>query len=266
MEVNLFGNNVQVKNPASQEFRIIQIGAGGTGSYLLAPLSKYVGSVRKTGRECAYLVYDMDTVSESNTLRQNFSKRSVGDLKVSALSDVYDNFTGVDIKIDEKGFGDFEGLLTSNKLRRNVSNIIIGCVDNTEARVFLYEKLLEIKMDGKDFPLDWVYVDAGNHTRGGQLFVVQAFFDENGDRILIEPDEGFVKVFTDANENAVKAPGCTEMGDQSIMANVMAATNTYNVVTEYMTYGFSTVKSLYFSRYTLNINGEMMLASMLGIA
>ena len=85
-----------------EKIYIIQIGCGGTGSWLVSPLSKFVSNVRSRVPIKYYLV-DNDHVEERNILRQNFSNWDIGKSKTSALLNRFcyndDDLTGITKKI-----------------------------------------------------------------------------------------------------------------------------------------------------------------------
>ena len=150
-------------------FEIIQIGCGGTGSYLVAPLSRFVGSVKKTGTSIRYCLIDDDTVEEKNIMRQNFSSSDVGNLKVVAMFERYGNEEEIDEIFSERCNDKFlKEVFLENVSDENKVIIFVGCVDNVESRLQVYRSIvgaLDSTCNTEDgVKTDIFYVDAGNHT------------------------------------------------------------------------------------------------------
>ena len=71
-----------------QSIRIMQVGTGGTGSYLVLPLAKFLNSLKKTRayNDIKYYLIDNDIVEEKNIWRQNFNYNEIGQNKSEVLA------------------------------------------------------------------------------------------------------------------------------------------------------------------------------------
>ena len=227
---------------------VIQIGIGGTGSYLVPPLSKFIRSLIKTGSyKIKYTLIDGDTVEEKNIYRQNFDYDDIDYNKAEIMANKYnisDSFiNSIDCIIEPKYQNILDKILSDSEM-----NIIIGCVDNVKARVNIAEMLLNFlkKNNVKTF-----YIDSGNFISNGQIYVFD--YSINTVEEILDKVES---IFID-DENALNmdsAPSCADNGDQSIMCNFQAANILYNIVTEILVDKTTTVKKITFMRYSREID------------
>lgn len=227
---------------------VVQIGIGGTGSYLVPPLSKFIRSLIKTGSyKIKYTLIDGDTVEEKNIYRQNFDYDDIDYNKAEIMANKYnisDSFIiSIDCIIEPKYQNILDKILSDSEM-----NIIIGCVDNVKARVNIAEMLLNFlkKNNVKTF-----YIDSGNFISNGQIYVFD--YSINTAKEILDKVES---IFID-DENALNmdsAPSCADNGDQSIMCNFQAANILYNIITEILVDKTTTVKKITFMRYSREID------------
>jgi len=235
----------------------LQIGCGGTGSYLVPPLYKYLSSISKFETiNVVYYLIDHDVVEGKNCARQNFTVDMIGATKVNALKDRYEDpkhpiIQTYDTMVDEQYFDTIEDLLTSI---RPTLNIVIGCVDTLDARKNIVTVINNVcKKELIDFNESslW-YIDSGNFIQSGQSLVLSY---NDGIKSII-PNSMILNVELFNNDYAEKidkeVPSCTENGDQSIFANFRAADIIYSIVTEILTRGTTTVSKVSFLRYHLD--------------
>ena len=134
--------------------RVIVVGAGGTGGRLIPPLMQ----VLRRGDSVA--VVDADHVEDRNLTRQNFRTRDVGENKADVMVRRYRR---EHITIDA-----YAAMLTSENWREIVPRagvpryIIMGCVDNWQARQVMNEANNEVES---------IWIDGGNERRGGQVLL-----------------------------------------------------------------------------------------------
>lgn len=227
------------------KFDIVQVGCGGTGGYLALPLSKYVfNGHNETGLR--YLLVDGDVVEPKNILRQNFFPNDIGKNKAEVIGERY----GIE------SFPEFFTETTANVVIDSIpsAKIIIGCVDKIAPRKLMYNVM-------RACPSYCVYFDAGNMSQNGQVIVVsnmQELYAPNA-----EPVTNFVEMF-DSVADMDNAPSCTELGDQTIMANFMAANYLFSLLTEFIaTHTIMTTK-VTFSRHMIERNTDYVSAIQLG--
>ena len=230
-------------------FNIFQIGVGGTGSYLVVPMKKFLDSLIKSDNTINYILIDNDIVEEKNVLRQNFNKDNIGKYKCEIFND-REYILSITERLDKRIFN-----LLINKLKEsnndNTINIIIGCVDTIQSRLDI-AKLLKLYLTKSNKIYPTFYVDSGNFIDTGQSYVFD-YSKKNANDI----EEEINKIFNN-DEFAVKMdkefPSCTNNGDQSIAANFQAASLLYNIVTEILSYHTTSVQRISFTRYSRDIN------------
>jgi hypothetical protein len=116
--------------------KVLVIGAGGIGSFLI-PLLDKIGMY-------AITVADPDIVEEKNIPYQNFTKEEVDEAKVLAIQKRYDN-----VLIASK-----YPILTENQMRGY--DLVVCCVDNLGVRRTLYNtslKWLDLRAQGRNAAL-----------------------------------------------------------------------------------------------------------------
>ncbi len=235
------------------ECRIIQIGCGGTGGYLVPLISKFlraIGTEEKHAREIYFLI-DGDKVEQKNILRQNFSYNDVNKNKADVLAHRY-GATAMAQYFDESMEFTLQSLFFMGGL-----NVILGCVDRVETRRFIWATINKFKT----FPI-W-YIDAGNERTHGQVLVSRNYlscetnpYEQYGNVEVLEPrrldiGEFFSGVDGEVTDQEKMSVSCAEMGGQSILMNNMAAVNMFGVLTELLTVGVASVSEIQFGRYRM---------------
>ena len=137
--------------------RITVVGCGGTGGFVAEALCRLY-----TGRQAEIILVDHDRVEHHNPLRQNFLARDVGRHKSEALAERLCESYGRSVGYMVKPFRREENG-TYPGIRRYNPGIIIGCVDNAQARREM-ENCLENR------PHLWL-IDAGNGKNWGQVLI-----------------------------------------------------------------------------------------------
>lgn len=140
--------------------RILQIGAGGTGSALVPLLARLMASDSQKSFE--YLIVDGDRVSVSNIVRQNFIKPDVGKAKAEVLTQRYASAFGVNLSCIPKYYTEE----TAGTIKLADFDVVVGCVDNNKARSLISLELSKLTAYSRP-----IYVDSGNELIGGQTFI-----------------------------------------------------------------------------------------------
>lgn len=149
---------------------ITVIGCGGTGSYLCDHLGRLFGTrgeLRSVNQQ-TMLLLDADIVSESNTVRQNFSYRDMYEQKGLVLQNRLQQLHNVQNV-------DFWASYTNKKMldklfarTESCPVVVISAVDNHDTRNRIMSRL---KPDPDSFEgarqQDWLYLDAGNSITEG---------------------------------------------------------------------------------------------------
>lgn len=150
-----------------QNVNLTMAGCGGTGSFLALHLARLAWHTQSQHRIRVNLTFvDPDVVEIRNVGRQNFVPAELGKPKAEALATRYSRAFGQQIRF----FNDRirPGHVTNgNRYRDGWLNIIVGAVDNAEAR----RDLAGIVAGWSD-RLWWL--DCGNHDNAGQVLLGNA--------------------------------------------------------------------------------------------
>lgn len=157
-ELNLdYANALTLFFKESPEIRLVLVGCGGTGSWL-APAVVRVGKllIERFNKSVEIRFYDPDVVEEKNIYRQNFCAAEIGRNKAEALAERYGLAWGVEINAFDRKFEQTRGFMPV---------VIIGCVDNQEARQKIKETVY--------YSVTWL--DCGNTKNYGQVLLGTGF-------------------------------------------------------------------------------------------
>lgn len=197
--------------------RIIVIGCGGTGSFLIPALSRYLKSQNFLGELC---LIDGDFYSESNAERQMFKTAGINTNKAAYQAEqIIDSLPEYPYELNYVeayvGAEELEDLVEENTM-------VINCADNHAVRNFAEQALLK-RNNG-------VHICCGNEMVLGQ---VQISMRCNGEQVLPSIFTRFPEMRTDKEDRAKMS--CEELqklpsGGQVISANMTAATLAMNAI------------------------------------
>ncbi len=219
---------------------IVQIGCGGTGSWVVPLASKLINNVRlrlPDRVKIHYKLVDDDVVEERNILRQNFSDWDIGKSKAQSLVNRY-VYDFKDVRAYTFKIRSRDNLcLLGEEDDSNGLMIILGCVDNNKTRHSIYKTLKHLNKHST--VTKYLYIDGGNLLHHGQVvtlsFGFEEFLLEKYDQF--EPDKAtelrkqikkrkklnFIKMFP-IEDPAEVQQSCAFFGDQSQAINSLAAT------------------------------------------
>jgi hypothetical protein len=194
---------------------VILIGLGGTGSYLVSPLSRYLSY--NNLHDNLYL-FDGDRVEPHNLQRQNLINRD-GKFKLDCLiiEDPYDRV------VKKKTYLNY---LYDSQHLTNGLNLIISCVDNNRTR---HDNLNSLHSSCRD----WIYITPGNSDTKGQ---VVSYARINGEYVGIDPFDLYPDwEYPDdySPQFRPREDGCgrvVESAPQTLIANMTAANLTMTVL------------------------------------
>jgi len=229
-----------------RRINVFQFGVGGTGSWLVSPMCKFLNNMtRRFGAEMLltnYLLFDDDIVSEENIIRQNFDNHDIGRSKVMALirkyAHVYEKMVGIRERVNTKAKLDkiFKHGKYKSVSMEYAANFVFGCSDNNKTRRCLFNyftKYLKFKS-----PV--IYFDSGNDVHHGQI--VTTAFEEVEEYEGLSPEflrglklmnfrngkrfeqPKFLKMFPAKNDRMEQEnETCAFFGDQTQSVNMLAA-------------------------------------------
>ncbi|CAN7804872.1 PRTRC system ThiF family protein [Paraburkholderia hospita] len=200
----------------SGPWKVVVVGAGGTGSALLPSLARLHHAMIELGHpggiEC--VVYDDDTVSEFNVGRQGFYPNDVGQYKATLLVNRLNLLMGTKWKAEPRR--------VDSKLNL-YADMVIGCVDSRRARYAIAQAAKRGKVR--------YYLDCGNETDRGQV-ILGEFGKARHDRL---PHVGdlFPDLLNPKNDKGDGAPSCS-MADalrkQSLVINQAISVQAFNLL------------------------------------
>lgn len=158
LEINLdYLHACRLLFPNADKMDLVLVGCGGTGSWLAPSIVRVARLMKEQfGKLVNILFVDPDVVEAKNCFRQNFCEAEIGLGKADALAWRYGLVWGVEIAaIKEK--------LEASKITLfGQQSILIGCVDNAEARQFIKKAAVSYRA--------W-WLDCGNHQSAGQVLL-----------------------------------------------------------------------------------------------
>lgn len=201
---------------ATRAWKMVVVGAGGTGSALLPNLARLHHAMLELGHpggiECT--VYDDDIVSETNIGRQGFYPVDVGQYKATLIVNRLNNLMGTrwEARTCRVGSGD-----------RFDCDMAIGCVDTRAAR----KAILGAMKRGTG----GYYLDCGNESDSGQVILGQV----RGKAAQRLPHVGdlFPELLNPKGDKADTAPSCSmaeALQKQSLVINQAIAVQAYNLL------------------------------------
>lgn len=143
--------------------RVLIVGSGGNGSAMLMGLPYLHQAMRVWGHPGGLdvTVVDADTVSETNCVRQPFSRSDIGMNKAAVLVNRVNLFWGLDWEACPE-------FLSETTLRNpdRGADVVIGCVDTRAARLIIE------KVATASSPVSY-WLDLGNNAASGQFVLGQ---------------------------------------------------------------------------------------------
>jgi PRTRC genetic system ThiF family protein len=147
------GMQTAVEALASRMPKLLVIGCGGTGGWVVPHLARLVKSLGVGSLSIA----DGDVVEAKNLGRQNFVETDLGENKAVALAKRYSGAFGIPIRA-------IPGMLLDGRgMTRQAPQIVIGCVDRHKARRTIAEYMSQA--------YECVWIDAGNESVAGQVIL-----------------------------------------------------------------------------------------------
>jgi len=148
--------------PSPEKIVLHLVGCGGTGSWLAPDIARIALLLREKFHKAVTVVFqDMDVVEEKNVFRQNFCYAEIGKYKAATLAARYGHAWGIETIALTDPFK------SKPKCEYNSLYVLIGCVDNAQARTGLHESLYTTSWTHSNF----VWLDCGNTKNYGQILV-----------------------------------------------------------------------------------------------
>lgn len=161
----------------SRPVKIVLVGTGGTGGYIVPQLYRLLYAL---DRPIRVILCDGDLVEEKNLGRQNFIEADLGKNKAMVLAERYSNAFGIETSYIPQYVEDEEMLeelleplqypqnryvtnQNGEAVRKVISEIVIliGAVDNNRSRQVFHSVFQRAK--------ELIYIDSGNSKASGQV-------------------------------------------------------------------------------------------------
>jgi PRTRC genetic system ThiF family protein len=140
-----------VEQQASRAPKILVVGCGGTGGWVVPHLARLLKSLGVGSLALA----DGDVVEPKNLTRQNFVQADLGENKAVVLAKRYSGAFGVPIRAIPGMLEDVRGLV------RQQPQILVGCVDGHATRRAMAEYFA--------CAFECAWIDSGNESVAGQV-------------------------------------------------------------------------------------------------
>lgn len=152
------------------KLRIIQVGAGGTGSFTALAIARLMYELKVAGKTAELLIIDPDRVESGNIPRSNFCAAEIGSYKAQSIAKRITLAWGIECHYANELF-DADVHLKQSSGDYRALTVIVGCVDNHHARRQIHRAVEELQgYQSNDAPNIW-WIDAGNGKFSGQILI-----------------------------------------------------------------------------------------------
>lgn len=200
------------------KFEFFVIGAGGTGTYFLKEVSRYLqGNMKNV---VALHIFDGDVVEEKNLARQSFVRDDIGRNKASVMAEALEGNFGLSWRAHDVYVScaeDVTKFFSRRYSRGAVTDVVIpvmvSCVDNHACRL-----VLEEIFDKED---NCILFDSGNEFVTGEV----VFAYKSGGRVCGQTRSRYFPEMKDADLRARTEMSCEELNrvaPQHIFTNMLA--------------------------------------------
>ncbi|MGJ1435698.1 PRTRC system ThiF family protein [Sphingobacterium siyangense] len=156
----------EIQQPTNP-IKIILIGAGGTGSFVLSGLARLNEALTAHGHAGIDIeLWDGDLVTKNNIGRQLFAQSEIGLHKSVTLINRINRFFGTRWKARPHNFPKIKAGVHRDDL---LASIYISCVDNIESRFDLACTLKNVKPFNNQLNQPRYWFDFGNRKDSGQV-------------------------------------------------------------------------------------------------
>lgn len=148
-----------IRLPYFSKFKVVVVGAGGTGGILIQNLAHFALGYHK---KIHIVVIDGDVVEPRNVGRQKFAPEDVGKNKAECLAVRYSDVFGLDIGYIPEYVRDGETLTSLLAGEKDALPVLVMAVDNNYSRKIAHRVFYDENIK------TLVYIDTGNEDGRGQ--------------------------------------------------------------------------------------------------
>lgn len=228
----------------NEAIKVVVIGAGGSGSHMVADLAVLHQSMIDLGHpegiDCT--VCDFDHVSTANVGRSRFFQADIGANKAQTIVNRVNACYGLNFKaISEKVEADSRGFALTS------ADLVIGCVDTRESRRSIHAILHGARRYGRAI----YWLDLGNGEVDGQVILGEVG-DIQGDRLPCVTDL-FPEMLDVSLDPKDPGPSCSRaeaLTRQSAFVNKAASMHGISMLSMLFRYGQMDHHACFFSLKT----------------
>lgn len=218
------------------KLRIIQVGAGGTGSFAALAIARLMFELAESGKAAELLIVDPDRVEAGNIPRSNFCAAEIGSYKAQALGKRIALAWGLECQYANEPF-DAEVHLKQSSGDYRALTVIVGCVDNHVARREMHRGVEKHQGYRSDDAANIWWIDGGNGKFSGQVVIgsnakhlktAKLFVGSSICRSLPAPSLVHPELLTDLEKETrplapLSCPERIRLGEQSLNVNQRVA-------------------------------------------
>ena len=195
-------NAVPVILASHKHLHLYLVGCGGTGGWLAPTLVRLTKILIDQGCSVSLILIDHDQVEKVNIPRQNFIQADLGLNKAQVLALRYGMAYGVEVMAIAEHFNPEMVRADYNSL-----SVVIGCVDNSAARIAI-AKTLQKNLPNTAPRILWL--DGGNTRTQGQVLLGSWSEPEQNPTLFAHIGQ------VDDTNNFTKPVGCVHLPSPSI--------------------------------------------------
>ncbi len=223
------------------------VGAGGTGSYVIPAIARLMFELKQSqNKPVEMLIVDPDVVESGNIPRSNFCGAEVGSFKAQSLAKRITLAWGLECHYANELFDGERHLKAPSSDYRSLK-VIVGCVDNHEARRDIHLAITRNRRYSPSDAPDLWWIDGGNGRSSGQVLVgsntkkIKPALHFTGTSIcrslpapsLVHPDLlDAEKKVKSADRERLSCPDRIRLGEQSLNINQRVAVEMAEMLTE----------------------------------
>lgn len=217
------------------KLRIIQVGAGGTGSFTALAIARFMYELKEAGKPAEFLIIDPDVVESGNIPRSNFCAAEIGSFKAQSLAKRITLAWGMECHYANEAF-DAEVHLKQSSGDYRALTVIVGCVDNHLARREMHLAVEKYQGYRADDAANVWWIDGGNGKFSGQVLIgsntkrlkpEKLFVGSSICRSLPAPSLVHTELLTDQEKETpldqTSCPDRIRLGEQSLNVNQRVA-------------------------------------------
>ena len=152
------------------KLRIVQVGAGGTGSFASLAIARFMYELKESGKGVELLIVDPDRVEAGNIPRGNFCAAEIGSFKAQTLAKRITLAWGLECHYANEAFDAEVHLKQTAGDYRNLT-VIVGCVDNHLARREMHQAVEKYQGYRSEETANIWWIDGGNGKYSGQVLI-----------------------------------------------------------------------------------------------